>query len=173
MLEESRNPFATVVMAHLRVLESKNDLITLKRWKVSLIHHLYDIGYEEKDIIRLFRFIDWLIKLPEELENEFWIEIKQYEEERRMQYVTSVERIGIKKGIEQGIEKGIEIGMKQGILSGIEFGMELKFGSESLQFMPEISKIEDINVLKVIQTKIKTAKTLDEIKQIYQGSVAD
>jgi len=51
-----------------------------------------------------------LIQLPEELENEFWYEIKQYEEERRMPYVTSVERIGVKKGIEQGIIQGIELG---------------------------------------------------------------
>jgi flagellar biosynthesis/type III secretory pathway protein FliH len=70
-----------------------------------------------------------LIQLPEELENEFWYEIEQYEEERRMPYVTSVERIGVKKGIEQGIEKGLEKGLekviKQGIKQGVELGLEL------------------------------------------------
>jgi hypothetical protein len=153
MLEESRNPFAMVVMAHLKVQESHGDFQNLKHWKVALIKHLYEIGYQEKDVLRIFRFIDWLIQLPEELENEFLIEIEQYEEERRMPYVTSVERIGIKKGIKQGIE----------------LGLELKFGNEGLLVMPEINKIEDINVLKAVQSGIWTAKTLDELRKIYQS----
>ena len=46
----------------------------------------------------MFRFLDWLLKLPKELEAEFWQELSTYEEERRMPYVTSVERIGVEKG---------------------------------------------------------------------------
>jgi hypothetical protein len=155
-LEKSRNPFAIVVMAHLKVQESRGDFQNLKRWKIALIKHLYEIGYQENDILKLFRFIDWLIQLPEELENEFWYEIEQYEGGRHMPYVTSVERIGIKKGFEQGIKQGIEL------------GLELKFGSEGLLIMPEISEIDDLDVLKAIQSGIKTAKTLDDLRRIYR-----
>jgi len=81
-----------------------------------------------------------------------------------MPYVTSVERIGIKKGIKQGIEQGLEQGIKQ----GIELGLELKFGNEGLLLMPEISEIDDLDVLKAIQSGIKTAKTLDELRRIYK-----
>lgn len=35
-----------------------------------------------------------------------------------MQYVTSVERIGIEKGMEKGMEIGMEIGMEKGMLKG-------------------------------------------------------
>lgn len=35
-----------------------------------------------------------------------------------MKYVTSVERIGIRKGREQGLEEGIEQGIEQGMLKG-------------------------------------------------------
>jgi hypothetical protein len=136
-----------------KVQESQGDFQNLKRWKIALIKHLYEIGYEERDILRIFRFIDWLIQLPEELENEFRIEIEQYEEERRMPYVTSVERMGIKKGLKQGIELGLEI----------------KFGNEGLLVMPEINKIEDLDVLKAVQSGIWTAKTLDVLRKIYQS----
>jgi hypothetical protein len=78
--------------------------------------------------------IDWLIQLPEELENEFWYEIEQYEGGKYMPYVTSVERIGIKKGFEQGIKQGIEL------------GLELKFGSEGLLIMPEIRCPESYSI---------------------------
>ena len=60
-------------------------------------------GYRREDVLNLFRFIDWIMRLPEEMEADFWQEIRRYEEEENMPYVTSVERIGVKKGIEQGI----------------------------------------------------------------------
>jgi Domain of unknown function (DUF4351) len=40
--------------------------------------------------------------LPEGLKQAFWDELRTYEEERTMPYITSVEQIGIEKGIEKG-----------------------------------------------------------------------
>jgi hypothetical protein len=65
---------------------------------------LYQQGYQRQDVINLFRFIDWLMSLPKNLEQEFWREIRQLEEETRMPYITSVERLGIEQGIEQGMQ---------------------------------------------------------------------
>jgi predicted DNA-binding ribbon-helix-helix protein len=109
-LEISHNPFATVVMAHLKTLETRNDVSARQQWKLSLAKRLYQKGYERQDVINLFRFIDWLVVLPEDLENVFWREISTYQEENRMQYVMSIERIAEKRGREQGIEQGIEQG---------------------------------------------------------------
>jgi predicted DNA-binding ribbon-helix-helix protein len=39
--------------------------------------------------------------LPEGLEREFWQELRAYEEERRMPYITSVEEIGFERGLQQ------------------------------------------------------------------------
>ena len=41
-----------------------------------------------------------------------------------MRYVTSVERIGIRKGLERGMEKGLEKGLKKGLVKGLENGLE-------------------------------------------------
>jgi len=49
-------------------------------------------------VIDLFRFIDWVLQLPEPEAIAFWHELRETEEEKRMQYVTSVERIGIQEG---------------------------------------------------------------------------
>ncbi len=73
-----------------------------KQWKLNLVRLLYERGYSRKDILELFRFIDWLMVLPEDLENDFWKELTQIEEDKKMPYVTSVERIGIRKGMQQG-----------------------------------------------------------------------
>lgn len=101
-LESSRNPFAVVVMAHLKAIETAKDQKSRFKWKLKLVRRLYDQGYDRQDILELFRFIDWLLNLPEVLEAQFWQEINSFEERRQMQYVTSVERIGFKKGRQEG-----------------------------------------------------------------------
>jgi len=40
--------------------------------------------------------------LPKALETEFWQEFKQFEQERRMTYITTGERIGYERGREEG-----------------------------------------------------------------------
>ena len=69
-----------------------------------------------------------------------------------MPYVTSVERRGI----------------KQGILKGIEALLEVKFGTEGLEILPEISQIQDVDILESILSGIKTKNTLEEIQAIYR-----
>jgi hypothetical protein len=143
-------------MAHLKAKETRQDDEGRKRWKLYLTKQLYEKGYQREDIINLFKFIDWVMRLPENLENSFWQEVTQYEEEKKMPYVTSVERRGIQKG------------MREGLLEGIEMGLELKFGSEGLTIIPEISQIQDVDVLRAILTSIKTVNTLEELRRIYQ-----
>ncbi|WP_375514018.1 cytosolic protein [uncultured Nostoc sp.] len=159
-LEASSNPFATVVMAHLKAKETRQNDQERKRWKLDLTKRLYEKGYQREDIINLFRFIDWVMRLPEELEQSFWQEVTQYEEEKKMPYITSVER--------RGIEQGKREGKREGLLEGIEMGLELKFGSEGLTILSEIVQIQNVEILRVILTSIKTVNTLEELRQIYQ-----
>jgi predicted transposase YdaD len=58
---------------------------------------LYELGYKRSDVLNLFKFLDWAMILPEGLKRAFWEELKAYEEERKMPYVTSVEEIGMEK----------------------------------------------------------------------------
>jgi predicted transposase YdaD len=44
--------------------------------------------------------------LPKGLKQAFWFELKAYEEERKVPYITSVEEIGFERGIQQGREEG-------------------------------------------------------------------
>ncbi|MBF0101919.1 MAG: cytosolic protein [Desulfobacterales bacterium] len=123
-LEKSKNPFAIAVMAHLKTMETRQNDEARKSWKVLLIRNLYEAGYQKKDIILLFAFIDWIMRLPQDLEKNFWTEISQIEEEKHMPYITSVERMGIQKGIEQGILQGMQQGMQKGIQQGMQKGIQ-------------------------------------------------
>lgn len=105
-LEASDNPFATVVMAHLKTQQTSKQLGERKAWKFSLIRRLYEQGLGERDIRNLYRFIDWVMILPKALEAEFWQEFKLFEQERTMSYITTGERIGYERGKEEGKEEG-------------------------------------------------------------------
>ncbi len=156
-LEASSNPFATVVMAHLKAQATRQDRQERFEWKLAITRRLYEKGYGREDVLNLFGFIDWVMSLPASLEQEFRQEIQQLEAERRMPYITSVERSGI----------------RQGLLEGIELGLELKFGSEGLATLPEISGIADVEQLRAILAGLKTVNTLSELRQIYQHSTPD
>jgi hypothetical protein len=163
MLEASHNPFATVVMAHLTAQETRQDVQRRARAKWVLTRRLYDLDYSRDAIIDLFRFIDWLIQLPAELEDRFWAAVQQYEEEQRMSYITSVERIGIRKGLEQGRQEG----RREGLLDGIALALDLKFGGESQQVMVELRQIADLDIIQTVYDAVKTVHSLDDLRRIY------
>jgi hypothetical protein len=153
-LEASANPFAAVVLAHLKTQQTRQDLETRRAWKLRLVKGLHDRGLASPDVRQLFRFIDWMMDLPKNLDKKFWQEVHQYEEEKRMPYITSVERIGIEKGL----------------LEGIQLALELKFGPEGLKLLPEIRELGELDVLRAVLQAIKTATTPDELRQIWSGS---
>ncbi len=97
-LEANQNPFAIVVMAHIKILQLRGtaELLT---WKLRLVRMLYERGYERQQILELFRFLDWLIVLPAELKNQFETELDIYKGGMVMPYVTTYERRGIRKGM--------------------------------------------------------------------------
>ena len=65
--------------------------------------------------LSLFRFIDWLLELPAAQETLFWRDVQEYEEERAMPYVTSVERIGLERGRLEGREEGRGEGLREAL----------------------------------------------------------
>jgi hypothetical protein len=150
-LEANPNPFATVVWAHLKAQQTRQDPEARRAWKVRLVKALYDRGLSAADVRQLWRFLDWMLDLPKALEDQVWQEIQAYEEEKRVPYITSVERMAAKREL----------------LEGLEVGLELKFGPEGLQLLPELRQLTDVAVLREVLRAIKTATTLDELRRVY------
>ncbi|MFN2266962.1 MAG: cytosolic protein [Desulfonatronovibrio sp.] len=160
-LLESDNAVALVTAAHLLTKKTRGDVSERYSAKIRLIRILFDRGWERQRIVDFFTVLDWLIRLPDNLEAKIFEDIRQIEEERQMQYVTSIERIAQKKGMSEGLQQG----MQEGILEGIEDLMEIKFGEDSLRLIPAIGKIKDVERLREIRRIIKQSKTLDEVEQ--------
>ncbi len=101
-LEKSTNPFAIVTLAHLQAKKTKHRAGDRYQEKRRLIRGLYQSGFNRQQVIDLFRFIDWVLYLPEELDDRLLAEIATFEENQKMPYITSVERIGMRKGHRDG-----------------------------------------------------------------------
>jgi hypothetical protein len=153
-LEANANPFAAVVLAHLKTQETRQDAEARRSWKIRLVKGLYARGLTKEQVRELFRLIDWMMDLPEGLEGLFWQELTQFEEEKRMPYVTSVERMALKEG------------ERKGILRGIRLGLKLKFGAEALQLLPQIESVTDLDKLSSIHDAIETAANPEEISRL-------
>ena len=56
--------------------------------KWDLTRRLFETGLTKSDILELYRLIDWLMKLPDELELRFRQQVQEYEQRQNMPYVT-------------------------------------------------------------------------------------
>ena len=183
-LEQRANPFAMVVLAYLKALDTKKHPDSRFDWKFRLYKLLYERGYDKQDILELTRFIDWVMVLPDDLQLRFDETITAYEEERRMQYVTSFERIGMEKGREQGILQGIQRGILQGIQQGREQGiiehsrlavmdvLNVRFATIPSAIVASLVQCDDMTILNALLRQAVTIPSLAEFEALLRETVA-
>lgn len=61
--------------------ETRKDARARAHWKRILFRALYERGYGRDDVVELFRFLDWVLRLPEDLERAFTQDVEAFEEE--------------------------------------------------------------------------------------------
>ena len=156
-LERSQNPFALVVLAHLRALETKRAPQKRMLAKLQLIRLMRGRGFTKKHIADLLRFIDWVLTLPAELERQLTDTVEKEEENmKRQKYVTSWERMGEAKGLEQG--------QLTSLRTTIADTLELRFGVNAEAMLAELTAINDATLLRSLQRHAVVCKSLDEFE---------
>lgn len=129
------NPLAVVILAQLEANASRADAQRLLR-KTELVRCLYHWGYQRDNVIRLFRIIDAMLALPEALERAFEEAIVQLEEETHMNYVTSIERVRLRREREEGKVEGKAEGKTEGYAMLLSSQISRKFGT-----LPDWAKV--------------------------------
>lgn len=155
-LERSTNPFAAIVMAHLKTQVTRQKPQERLEWKISIVKSLYQRGYNRSEVRELFRLIDWMMALPKTLETGFIEEVTRYEEENKMRYVTSVERFGREKGM---IQKGRE---------DIIYVLQIRFQNVPEDLINEINQVEDDEQLKAFLTSAVTSGSLADFQDVIE-----
>ena len=109
-LETAANPFALATAAHLLAQATRHDEQQRFSSKLALTRRLYQRGWNKQEVVDLYEFMDWLLVLPETLEAAYLDEVQELEENAKMRYISSAERLGMKRGHELGLQQGLQQG---------------------------------------------------------------
>lgn len=156
-LEQSANPFAAVIMAHLKALATRRAPRSRYQWKMRIARGLYEHRWSTEQIRELYRVIDWLLALPEPLEQQFLDELETWEREQTMPYVSNMERRGLKRG---AFQENREI-----LLEYIEF----RAGKVPEDTRERIEAVSDLARLRQLRQLMFAGASLEQLEQELKG----
>jgi len=151
-LERSPNPFTAFILAHLKTVETDRSAADRLVWKLRVMKRLHDRGMGPTDLIQMARLIDWMMALPPVEAQQFDSDIRAFEKEKQMPFITPRER----GWLEQGEVKGR--------LDGIQLGLKLRFGAQGSELMPRVRQLTDPVTVDAFLKAIETAPDLDALR---------
>jgi hypothetical protein len=161
-LETNTNPFAIIVMAHLKTKATTGNLSEREQWKWTLIRGLYERGLNKEQIVKLFKIIDMMMTLPEQLQQKLVKKINSFEEERKMPFISPTEQMAI--------ERGKEIGALQNARNYITTVLQARLGEVSLEIIVSLSLISNLSILDEMLKLAVTVNSLDDFKQALESA---
>lgn len=146
------NPFAIVVLAQIKALQTKGVARQRQVWKSTLVRLGYERNYSRRTILDLFSFVDWVMVLPDKIERVFDIEHARFEEGRSMKYVTSIER------------RGRAEGRTEALRTAVFDVLEARFGEIPYDLREELKAQGKEAVLKRLPRLAAVAMSVDEFR---------
>ncbi len=148
-LAASRNPLAVVIRAHRRAQATRRSPARRLRSKMELVQDLYRAGLSREDTLELLRLLDWLLTLPDELEETFWDQLQTWEEENQMPYITSWERRGRREALHELILENLA----------------LKLGNLPEDLVSRVHEVADQARLRALVRASMTANSLESFRR--------
>lgn len=92
--------------------------------------------------------VNWSIKLPKELELRYKAKIHQLEEEKKVSYITSIERLSKEEGLQQGLHQGREEGRQ---LNAIAIAKKRIAKGRSIQYIQDLTNLSESEVINLVE----------------------
>lgn len=170
-LENSDNPFALVVLAHLRALKARRSPELLFSEKVRLIRQMAQQGYNKEDIANLYKVVDYLMALPKDLEERVDAIVREVAREQKITKLTNLERFALRRGARQGLQKGLQRGIQQGLRKSILTILRTRFGRVPRHVQRMLKEIRSISDLERLNIESVKSATLEEFERTLTGSL--
>jgi len=168
-LETSTNPFAIVVRAYLKTLETVGNVKERYSWKKRFLLEVYRRGMKREKLLAVLKFIDWIMELPDKLETKLVEEVKQIEEKTKMPHMLSAERLGMKKGRAEGLAEGLANGLANGLADGLATIIEIKFGKAGRRLSKRAYQVKSSEALRKLMAKLKRVQSLPEAEKLFDA----
>ena len=147
------NPFAMIVMAHLKTKATISNPEKRAESKWLLVRGLYDRGLEREQIIKLFQIIDRMMTLPNLLQQSLDFKIQKFEEERTMPLLSNMEL------------RGVEIGALRKAQDDIKTVLQIRLGQVPSDIEEALNNLSDLSLLEEMLKSAVIVNSFDEFKQ--------
>jgi hypothetical protein len=123
------NPFGIAAAAHVAALAAGRQPETRFARRKALYRDMRRLGVSQDKASALMAFMDWILELPDELDERFWSEVREEEGVSAMQYVTRFEERAMERGRQEGValgrQEGVALGRQEGVALGRKEGVAL------------------------------------------------
>jgi len=172
-LAKSRNPFAFIAQAHVKARETRDD--DNKRYDLRLALHeeVETSGLKKREVLLVTRFIEEVMRLPEELDRELFVERVARKEDKKMEFHTYAERVGERRGRRKGKVEG-KIETKRDWILKL---LEMRFGKIPERVQVTIESLADQSALDELHTlafKCRSLKAFESrlLKEYAAGNAS-
>ena len=162
---QARQPSAVIILANWAAQRTRRDMPERLRWKWDLTRRLYDAGFSHKDVLELYRLLDWLMRLPDGLDREYKEKVREYEQSKTMPYVTSIERLGREEGRVEGRVEGRADALRENVLDILD----ARFGEVPFSLREGVNALADIPRLKALHRLAVTCAGLADFERALRS----
>ncbi|MGD1713506.1 hypothetical protein [Dapis sp. BLCC M172] len=145
-------------MAHLKTKSTTSNPTEREQWKWQIVRSLYEKGLTKFDIINLFKFIDKMMSLPPGLQSTFQVKINQYEEEQKMEFLSTMEELAIERTA------------KETCIQNIIDLLQKRFNSVPETLIIELNNIEDLAQLKQLHLETISVNSVAEFEELIKDN---
>jgi hypothetical protein len=94
---------------------------------------------------------------------------REFQEEMRMPYITSLERDAKEEGLQQGLRRGLQRGSVQTARIAVLDALELRFGPVAPAVRTAIEAIDDPERLRDLHKRAITVPALTDLEEILRA----
>lgn len=165
-LEVESNPFAAVVLTHLKAIETRGNPAARYDWKLRLLKGLYERNFTKLQAQRLFHVMDWVMKLPPVLKRQLIGTVLAIEKERTVPLLSPTEQMWQEDGIAIGLERGA----RQALHRETQRILKMRFGQPGLELMPLVEKVQNAAAIESFLDAVETAPDVDSLRKFLPTS---
>jgi hypothetical protein len=156
-LAASKTPFAFIARAHGEARQTGDDMNRRYDLRMVLQDAVEDGGLNVQEVLWVTRFIEDVLRLPEDLHRKLFFE-RVARKEKAMEFTTYAERVGERKGIKKGKLLGKIETQKANVLRLLE----VRFSKVPKRIVTKVSEVADPALLNEL---FGTAFRCDSLKE--------
>jgi hypothetical protein len=195
-LRTSLNPFAVMVDAHLNTMRTRDNLAERGEIKFAISRSLFERGFSREQIEKIFRFMDWLMLLPPEINLNWWKRVETMKMESKPTFVPIWERLRIEYGeqvardvtreVTENVTREVTDRVTKSVTERVQLearldnlrefvgrSLGIRFGDQTRSLIAELVKINSPQTLTEISDLLALGRSFEEIASRIRSETND